>query len=273
MKLIYKLFISSKSQLRELNLRLCVVLLIFVSLGLDQYVMAQESPAPTYRYLKGSVTATNNGISLIPSFTLGRPAVFFDMSFGGERLSFDPMFRFAMDGKPWTFVFWWRYKVIKKEKFTLSAGIHPAFMFAEKDVIIGNGTETMLTTRRFIAREIVPTFKLSSRVSLGLYYLHGNGFDPDSPKSSDFVGVNTSITNLPLFRDLSINMNPQFYFLKVDNDRGTYVTSTFTLKKKDFPLAFQSVINQKIKSEVAGEDLVWNIGLVYSIDKKFERKD
>lgn len=272
MNLVYKLFISLVSQLKGVGLRLCVVLLIFVSLGLQQSIHAQESPSSTYRYLKGSITATNNGISIIPSFTLGRPAVFFDMSYGGERLSFDPMLRFAMDGKPWSFVFWWRYKIIKNEKFTLSAGIHPAFMFAEKEVVIGNGTETMLTTKRFIAREIAPTLKLSSKVSLGIYYLHGNGFDPDSPNSTDFVSLNTIIDSLPLFRDFSLSLNPQLYFLKIDNDRGAYVTSTFTLRKKEFPLVFQSVINQKIKSEVAGEDLLWNIGLVYSFNKKFERK-
>jgi hypothetical protein len=56
-------------------------------------------------HLNGAVTVTNNGISLIPTFTLGKPAVIFDLSIG-KRVSFDPQLRFALEGKPWSFVFW-----------------------------------------------------------------------------------------------------------------------------------------------------------------------
>jgi hypothetical protein len=51
-----------------------------------------------------SVSVTNNGIAFVPAFSLGRPAVVFDLS-AGRKLSFDPQFRFALDGKPWAFFF------------------------------------------------------------------------------------------------------------------------------------------------------------------------
>ena len=48
----------------------------------------------------GAVTVTSKGISTIPSFTLGKPAITFDLSMGKEKLSFEPQFRFALEGKP-----------------------------------------------------------------------------------------------------------------------------------------------------------------------------
>jgi len=61
----------------------------------------------------GGITATNKGISTIPSSTLGKAATIFNFSFRKNRLNFDPELRFDMeDIKPWSFIFWWRYRLI-----------------------------------------------------------------------------------------------------------------------------------------------------------------
>ena len=104
-----------------------LLLFFTLTLLLAMQVQAQESGS---KQIGGVITATNNGVSIIPSFTLGRPALLFDLSLSGERFSFDPMLRFGMDGKPWSFVFWGRYKAIKDKPFTLTVGAHPAFIFA-----------------------------------------------------------------------------------------------------------------------------------------------
>lgn len=223
-------------------------------------------------HVNGTVTATNNGISLIPSFSLGRPAAFFDFSVGGERLSFDPMFRFGMDGKPWTFVLWGRYKVIKDKRFTLSVGAHPAFMFRDMTVLVDGKPATMMGTQRFIAGEILPMYKVNNHFSVGIYYLQGHGLNPIPPKSSKFLALNTVFSNLALSKEISLRMNPQVYFLSVDGVTGTYVTSSFTVTKKDFPIGFQTLFNQKIKSDVAGDNLVWNLSLLYNFSTNFSKK-
>ena len=49
-------------------------------------------------------------------FSLGNLATTINLSVGGKRLSFDPQFRFDLDGmRPWSFLFIWHYKLIKKE--------------------------------------------------------------------------------------------------------------------------------------------------------------
>ena len=161
--------------------------LIFISFAFFLDGLAQESQKtnPTHHF-SGTITATNNGISLIPSFTLGRPAVFFDLSIGGERLSFDPMIRFGMDGKPWAFVFWGRYKVVKDKRFTLNMGIHPAFIFSDMNIMIDGKEKSVMRASRFFAGEFMPTYKVSNHFSIGLYYLQGHGFNPTPPKNTNF---------------------------------------------------------------------------------------
>jgi len=112
-----------------------IQILILSLVLLQSPSFSQENPVESQspiRHFSGTITATNNGVSIIPAFNLGKPAAFFDLSVGGERLSFDPMFRFGMNEKPWTFVLWWRYKIIKDKRFTLTAGAHPAFLFQDR---------------------------------------------------------------------------------------------------------------------------------------------
>lgn len=271
-----KIYYSNTVEANLLTLRFQKVLksacLILISFGLAYSSFAQEtSTSRPSHHFSGTITGTNNGISLIPSFTLGRPAVFFDLSIGGERLSFDPMIRFGMDGKPWAFVFWGRYKVIKDKRFTLNVGLHPAFIFGDMKIMVNGKEETVMRASRFFAGEFMPTYKVSDRFSIGIYYLQGRGFNPVPPKNTNFVALNTIFSNLPLGKEIKLKMNPQLYFLRVDENTGTYVTSSFTVTKDNFPIAFQTLFNQKIKSQVPSDDFVWNLSLLYNFSNTYKR--
>ena len=251
-----------------LFLLLGIYILFFFSTG--AYAQETSPVVPTGQF-GGIITATNNGVSIIPSFTLGRPALLFDLSLSGERFSFDPMLRFGMDGKPWSFVFWGRYKAIKDKRFTLSLGAHPAFIFQERIVKVNGKEEIMFVSQRFLAMEVVPTYKISNRLSVGLYYLQGHGLNPIPPQNSNFLALNTVISGLPLGGGFNMRVNPQLFYLKVDDDSGTYVTSNFTVSKPGFPIGFQGLVNQKIKSSIPGDDLIWNVGLIYIFSTPYHK--
>ena len=80
-------------------------------------------------YFSGSVNVTNNGISLVPNFSLGKPAVIINLSAGKSWLTFDPDIRFSLSAKPWTMLFWLRYKVVPTGKFRLTTGTHLGLNF------------------------------------------------------------------------------------------------------------------------------------------------
>jgi len=266
------LFSFFKKERGSAFLRLVVLFVILVFSSIFQ-LQAQENTAfASTGKFGGVITATNNGVSIIPSFTLGRPALLFDLSLSGERFSFDPMLRFGMDGKPWSFVFWGRYKAIKDKPFTLTLGAHPAFIFAERIVKVNGREEKMFVSQRFLAMEIAPMYKFSNRLSMGLYYLRGHGFNPIPPDNSNFIALNTVVSEVPVGKGFNMRINPQLFYLKVDDNAGTYITSTFTVSKPGFPIGFQGLVNQKIKSSIPGDDFIWNVGLLYIFSTPYQKK-
>lgn len=224
---------------------------------------------------QGMASVTHNGISLVPSFSLGEPAAIFDVKMTKGKFSFEPDMRFALEGKPWSFLFWFRYKAIQKQRFSLRIGAHPALNFRTVNVIRNGANEELIESRRFLASEIVPNYRVSDKVSVGMYYLRGKGFD-EGLRSSDFITVNASFTNLSISEKLYFNVSPQAYYLRLDDKTGYYVVAFITLAKKDFPLSISSILNKAIDTQIVPEDdFIWNVSLNYSFgngNKRIKKK-
>jgi len=226
--------------------------------------------AKNITHFSGSASVTNNGISLVPTFSLGKPAALFMFSVGKGRLTFEPDLRFALEGKPWSFLFWWHYKVVQSGKFGLTVGAHPAINFRTFRLPVNGDSADVIVARRFMAGEVVPNYLLSKNVSVGVYYLFSIGFDINTPKYTHFVTLNSSISNICLPGNFSMRFTPQVYYLKQDNRDGFYFTSSVSLSKKNFPLSVSSIINKTISGNILGsKNFVWNISLVYSFNKNY----
>ncbi|WP_238804110.1 hypothetical protein [Emticicia aquatica] len=214
--------------------------------------------------VSGAFTATNNGISVIPTFMLGKPATIFDLTIRKKRFSFEPQFRFAIqDFKPWSFIFWLRYKLVDNKKLKIGVGAHPSTVFGNTAATVNGVAKDLITVRRFWASEISPTYLLSKNVSVGIYYLYSRGL-ADATKNTNFVALSGNFSNIKIANDISLRVSPQIYYLQMDTNHGYYVTSAFTLTKKKLPLAIQSIVNKKIQSTIPSKDFVWNVSLIYS---------
>lgn len=245
---------------RPFMFRLRILFLVF---ALPFYLQSQEKE-PFLDDFTGTASVTNNGISLVPSFSLGDPAAIFDLKFTKKKLSFEPEMRFALEGKPWSFLFWFRYKAIKKERFSLRVGAHPALNFRTVSILRNGQAEEILESRRYIAAEIVPNYKVSDKVSVGMYYLRGQGFD-EGIKQSNFFVLNSSFTHILISEKLYLNISPQVYYLTLDDDQGYYAVAFITFAKKDFPISISSILNKAIETEIVPEDdFIWNVSLNYS---------
>jgi len=91
-------------------------ILIFLCLGLlaqfrihAEETAKMDSITPKVYHISGSALITNNGISLLPMFNLGKPAAIFDLSIGNDRISYEQQLRYSLAGKPWSFIFWTRW--------------------------------------------------------------------------------------------------------------------------------------------------------------------
>ena len=249
-----------------------LVLIVFFIFTQDAFSQKTDS-TKSVRYFGAAATVTNNGISLLPTFSLGKPAAIFDLNVGNNRLSFEPQFRFALEGKPWSFIFWWRYKLLQKERFKINIGAHPAILFRTMPVTINGVTSESLVAQRYIAEEFAPNYYITKDISIGIYYLHSNGFDEGATKNTDFITINSNFTNIKLSKEFYMKFFPQVFYLRMDGVDGFYATATTTLARKNFPLSIQSILNQAIKTNIKTKsDFLWNVSLIYSFRNEYVKK-
>jgi hypothetical protein len=246
-------------------------LLVVIFLLLAHFSFSQKTDSTkSISHFSGSVSVTNNGISIVPTFSLDKPAAIFMLSAGKNRFSFDPDLRFSLSGKPWSFLFWVRYKLVTNDKFQMSAGTHLGLNF-RRSVLLVNGDSTEVNiARRYLAGELYPRVLLTKNISVGIYYLYSHGLDKGTIGNTHFVTLNTNFFNIKLSNQFFIKFNPQFYYLKLDKQDGLFFTSSLTLAKRNFPLSVSAIINKRIESTITGsKNLVWNTSLVYSFSKKY----
>jgi hypothetical protein len=258
-----------KSYLMKKN-RIKRALLFCIVINLASYSFSQKvDSGDSLSHFNGAVTITNNGISFIPTFTLGKPAVIFDLSMG-KRLSFDPQFRFALEGKPWSFIFWWRYKLIKTDKFLFTLGAHPALAFKTVTISTDGGSKEIIMAQRYLAGELSPNYFIAKNISIGLYYLYAHCFEQDAPANTHFFTFNANFSGINLTKQFFIRFNPQIYYLKMDESDGFYFSSSLTLARRNFPISISALINKTIQTSIsASKDFVWNASLIYSFNNKY----
>lgn len=220
--------------------------------------------------LKGAVTVTNKGISFIPTFTLGKPAAIFNLSMGKRKLFFEPELRFSMKGKPWSYLFWVRYKIKTAGKFQMNTGIHLGLNHRNDSISVNGTSTTGLVVRRYLAGELAPNYFISKNVSVGGYYMFSRGLDRGTIKKTHFVTLNSNISNIKLDDQFFARINPSIYYLALDARDGLFITSSFNFHKKNFPIFFQSIINKSLDTDIAGsEKFLWNVSFIYSFNKKY----
>lgn len=252
---------------------LCVVVLLG---SMVPFAHAQEAVDVEREYhFNGNLSVTNNGFSLIPTFSLGKPALISTFSLGGARFSLDPQFRFDLAGlKPWSFIFIWRYKVVRSDKFLLMAGLHlPAISFKEMSVVISGETVDRTIPSRFFTPELTASYKLSEKIGVGGYYLYGLGLEKEfQSRHTHFISIRASFSRLSLGKEFYFSWNPQVYFLTMDGVNGYFTAQSFELGHRNFPVSLSSLMNFKLKSHIQVPDFDWNIGLVYSFGTQLVKK-
>jgi hypothetical protein len=244
---------------------------IHVFLMYTQFAFSQKADSTkNITYFSGLVSVTTNGISIVPSFSLGKPAAIFIMSVGKNKFSFEPDLRFSLAGKPWSFLFWGRYQLVNKEKFKMNTGAHLGLNFRTSVLPINGDSGETTVTRRYLAGELFPRYLITKNIGIGIYYLYSHGLDAGTIRNTNFLTLNVSFSNIKLSKQVFMRIFPQFYYLKLDKEDGFYFTSAFTLAKKNFPLFLSATINKTINSNITGnKDFIWNVSLNYSFFKQY----
>jgi hypothetical protein len=228
---------------------------------------AQDSSRVAPRtLLLGALTVTSKGIATVPSFTLGKPAAILDIAIVRGGLSFEPQFRMGLDGKPWAFLFWGRYRLVDRGPLHVTIGGHPALSFRSSSVTIGGVERDVIVTRRYLAGELAAAYTLSRHVAVGPYYLYSHAFENDVARTTQFLAARAYLTSIPLSKTVFLRVDPQVYYLRVADRDGFYAYTGISVAKTGLPLSLSSVVSQPMRTNVpGGNDFLWNVSARYVI--------
>ena len=219
---------------------------------------------------RSEVSVTNNGFSFNPAFTLGKPAAMLEMYIGWKRFSFEPQFRFSLEGKPWGFIFIYRYKIITNKKFQFSVGTHlPGMPFITKTVTSGGVTSNTTVINRYLVAELIPTYWITPRTYIGIYYNYAHGVEAEAIQHGHYLSLRAGFYNVKLSKQFQMNFAPQLFYLKLDERKGYYFSANMSINKINFPISIGSTMYNAFQTDVAGRDFNWNVSMIYSFNKKY----
>jgi hypothetical protein len=224
-------------------------------------------------YLKGGVNITNKGISYIPNFSIGKPAIIIDLSMGSRKLFFEPQLRFSLNGEPWAFLFPVRYKLKFTGKFQMIIGVNPLMNFKTVTYTVNGISITDLVNRRYLGGELKPNYFITENTSVGANYLYFRGVSDRALANTNFVSVNVNFSYIKLVGGFFSKLSTQIYYLNQDGKDGFYFSPVVTLLKKRIPFSIQSVMNATIHSIISGnQKFIWNVSLIYTFNKAYTEK-
>ena len=249
-----------------------IIILFFFSISPILFSQNSDTDNAKINRFGGAVTVQSKGISTIPNLTLGKPALVFDMSVG-RRLTFEPQFRFSLAGKPWAMVFWFRYKILSGNKFTMDARANTSLSFKTfSDTSSGESMENIRATR-YAAAALSPNYQFNKYFGGGMYLFYTRGIEKYITQNTYMVSLRPSISNIPITKNISGRIGPEVYYLKMDSKDGVYLNATFLITRKNFPFSVSGLINKALKSNIPSEyDLLWNVGLIYSFNNAYVEK-
>lgn len=253
------------------NCQKTMLLILLINAFQIAFAQKTDSTQKTLTFT-GNVNVTNNGFSNIPSFSLGKPATIINFTIGGKRTSFEPELRFSLEGKPWSFLFWFRHKLILKPKYQMTVGFHPGFNFRYEDTVINGLASNYIVNRRYLTEELNQNFVINKYISTSLYYMYGHGVDVGTTKNTHFLSLRAAFSNLNVTQNINLRINPQVFYLKTDVRTGFFVASSFGIFKKNCPLSLSAIINKKLSGNIITKDFNWNVGLNYAFGGKFKKQ-
>jgi hypothetical protein len=249
-----------------------IIPLVLAGLSLTLSAQEKDSSINKTSSFGGAVTIQSKGISTIPNLTLGKPAAMFNMKVG-RKLTFEPEFRFSLKGDPWAIVFWWRYNPSISDKFSLVFSANHSFSFKNIDIITDTASgksQEIIRTTRYLAGAITPNYKFNKYIGVGMYLFYTRGIEKFITQNTWMVSFRPTISNIPITKNIVAGVGPDLYYLKMDDQDGTYLTCRFTISKKNCPLSVSALINKTLKSNIPSEyDFLWNVGLSYTFNKAY----
>lgn len=239
------------------------IILSMILLSLFAAALSQEQSYSERTKLKSSFTVSlnSNGISSIPAFSLGAPAIVGTAGLAKGRFSYDPVLAYGLDMKPWYIDSWVHYMIVDGSSFKMRTGINFSMYFSDLKL----PDEDILQGERYWALELAGMYYFNEQTSLTLMYWNDRGQDPGTI-TGHFITLAGDRSGMELGKHLLWGINLQvFYIGYTGNNDGFFVTPKVTVSGRKVPISLFFQATQAIISNIEPfPGFNWNIGVAYA---------
>jgi hypothetical protein len=248
-------------------MRISFCLLLFYIFTLSYSIEPVDS-SKTKLKGSGTISLNTNGISSIPAFSLGKPAVIASVSLVKNRFSYDPQLAYGLNFKAWFIDSWLHYKLIDRPHFEFRPGFNFSTFFSDYTVpgetVIKD--ETIRQAQRYFTFEFTGIYKFTSNSSLTFGYWNDRGQEKGTLLGHFFnlVGEKSDIN---IGKKVLLTIDLQIFYIDYQgkND-GLFLSPKISssLRNVPFTVFFQPI--QALYSNISPfPGFRWNFGIAYSL--------
>ena len=233
-----------------------IYLLLLLSTMLNSFSQTKKDSLQAPFTVSGFVLLINNGISAVPAFSAGKPAVMTSLTIRKNHFSFTPQFNYILEGRPWSTNSWLRYQTTKG-KFTYRTGANMSLFFKKN---IDQNVEK-IGYNQYLETELAVFYQASDRMSINLLFWHDAGFEKDAVAFGNFVSLSASIFKISISKGVKLNFSPNiFYTWNAIPFKGLFVSSTANFVFKNSPISLNIQAVEPISADESAK-FIWNYGL------------
>jgi hypothetical protein len=236
--------------------------IIFLMISVAGY--SAEPSDSTKKKIKATAifSLNSDGISSIPAFSLGKPAVMASVSLAKNRFSYDPTLAYGLDFKGWFIDSWLHYRLIDKPHFEFRPGFNFSTFFSD----FKNQDQTIREAQRYFTIEFTGIYKFSQNTSLTIGYWNDRGQEKGT-LIGHFFNLVGERSDIKLGKSMLLTVDLQVFYIDYEGDNdGLFLSPkvSASLRDKPFTIFFQPI--QALESNITPfPGFRWNIGLGYSL--------
>ncbi len=252
-----------------LKINKSIFLIFFVFITAHSYAAQKADSTRTNKLQAGATfTLNSNGISSVPAFSLGEPALMASVTIGKGWFSYDPTLAYGLSGHPWFIDNWLHVKLIGKPKFELRTGMNIS-SYCSKYVL---PEEEFYRIERYFAFELAATVRFARHMSLLAQYWNDRGQEDWSLKGH-FLSAVVEKTDMAIGKHVLCTAALQLFYIDYNgndgvnnNNDGLFVAPRIAFSVRNFPVSIFSQAVQAITSNIEpfpGFNI--NVGIGYTL--------
>jgi len=236
--------------------------LILLSIFTVSYSNEKADSSKTKLKANATVSLNSNGMSVIPAFSLGKPAIMAELNLAKGRFSYDPILAYGLNLKPWVIDNWLHYKIMVKPSFELRAGLDISAYNSEYQV----EDELIWQSQRYYGFEMTALYKFTPNSTFTFVYLNDRGQDEGTIKGH-FLNMVGEKSEMYVGKNVFLNASVQLFYINYEgNNDGLFISPKISSMVRDVPffIYFQAV--QPLVVNISSSlGFRWNLGLAYTL--------